>query len=130
MELVVDHDISLEQCWAWLRETSVGRLALSVSALPTIVPVQYGVSDRGLVLCLGPHRLDPRAVDGAVVAFTTDAIDPVSLTGWSVLVRGIARLDPEIGVDPTCRPSPAGRLVELAATVIEGQRLKMCPFSV
>jgi len=40
------------ECWELLAMASVGRLALSVRALPVILPVQYYLSDHRLAVCL------------------------------------------------------------------------------
>jgi nitroimidazol reductase NimA-like FMN-containing flavoprotein (pyridoxamine 5'-phosphate oxidase superfamily) len=34
-------ELDAEECWELLALASVGRIALSVKALPTILPVQY-----------------------------------------------------------------------------------------
>ena len=41
------------RCWELLATISVGRLALSVRALPQILPVQYYLDGRSLAVCLG-----------------------------------------------------------------------------
>ena len=45
--------ISEERCWELLATASVGRLALSVQALPMILPVQYYLDGRKLAVCRG-----------------------------------------------------------------------------
>lgn len=78
-------------CLELLRSTRLGRVGLSVDALPVIVPVGFEVVGERIVL--GAHA-DPRevaAIDGVVVAFEADAWDPERGEGWSVLVQGPAR---------------------------------------
>jgi len=67
---------------------SVGRLVLSVRALPLIVPVQYCLDGRRLAICLGHLELPERSLDETIIAFTADSIDPVTRSGWSVQVQG------------------------------------------
>jgi nitroimidazol reductase NimA-like FMN-containing flavoprotein (pyridoxamine 5'-phosphate oxidase superfamily) len=48
-----DDVLSERECWGLLATASVGRLALSVRALPVIVPVQYYLDGRRLAVCRG-----------------------------------------------------------------------------
>ena len=82
-----------------LATASVGRLALSVRALPLIVPVQYYLDGRRLALCLGHHELPERALDETVVAFAADSIDPVTRSGWSVQVQGRSVISRGLRID-------------------------------
>lgn len=51
-----DDALSERECWELLATVSVGRLALSVRALPVILPVQYYLDGRRLAVCLGTTR--------------------------------------------------------------------------
>ena len=51
-----DELIPENRCWELLTTVSVGRLALSVRALPVILPVQYYLDGRRLAICLGITR--------------------------------------------------------------------------
>ena len=44
-----DDALSERECWELLATVSVGRLALSIRALPLILPVQYYLDGRRLV---------------------------------------------------------------------------------
>ena len=85
-----DDALSERECWELLATASVGRLALSVRALPVILPVQYYLDGRRLAVCLGHHALPERALDKTIIAFAADSIDPVTRSGWSVQVQGRA----------------------------------------
>ena len=88
--LGMDEDRGLipeEECWQLLASTSVGRVALSIGALPAILPVQYRLDGCTLAVCLGHRELPERALN-TVVAFAADAIDPHTRSGWSVQVQG------------------------------------------
>ena len=65
------HDDALfeRDCWELLATVSVGRLALSVRALPVILPVQYYLDGRRLAVCLGHHHLPERALNDVIIAF-------------------------------------------------------------
>jgi nitroimidazol reductase NimA-like FMN-containing flavoprotein (pyridoxamine 5'-phosphate oxidase superfamily) len=86
---MIAHDdaLSARECWELLATVSVGRLALSVRALPVIVPVQYYLDGRRLAVCLGHHELPERSLDVTINAFAADSIDPVTRSGWSVQVQ-------------------------------------------
>jgi uncharacterized protein len=77
-----------DECFALLRSAEVGRIGLSMSALPVVLPVNFAVDgDRLVVRTAAGSKLDA-ALGGAVVAFEADHIDPESGEAWSVLVRG------------------------------------------
>lgn len=117
-----------QRCWQLLATAAVGRLALSVRALPVIVPVQYHLTGRRLAACLGARQVPLRALDKAVIAFTADDIDPDTGTGWSVHVQGRSRLAarPEAG----CGSRPeAGQLIEIEPVTMHGWRVCLCPLT-
>jgi uncharacterized protein len=77
-------------CLDLLSTVPVGRLGLSINALPVVLPVNFAFDrpvDRIVLRTTEGGKLRA-ALSGAIVAFEVDHIDPVSHTGWSVLVRG------------------------------------------
>lgn len=120
--------ISTDECWELLATASVGRLALSVSALPAIIPVQYCVRDDELALCLGHHRVRETSLHDAVVAFSADSI--VGGTGWSVQVVGRAEVRGVGALEVSCGQPGEGQMVHLSPVSISGDRLELCPFGV
>jgi len=119
--------ISEEECWELLAGTSVGRLALSVRALPVILPVQYYLDGRQLAVCLGHRQLPGRSLN-AIIAFAADAIDPTSRSGWSVQVQGRSTGPQQLGVDTDCGQPTAGQIVHIEPVTIGGYRVHLCPF--
>lgn len=83
-----------EECLSLLTTVPVGRIGLSVNALPVVLPVNYAVDRRRerLVLRTAEGAKLRAALTGSVVAFEADHIDPFSHTGWSVLVRGSSQV--------------------------------------
>lgn len=69
---------------------TVGRVALSQNALPVVLPVNYAVLDGDVVIRTGAGTKLDAALNGAVVAFEIDAVDPIYHEGWSVMVQGRA----------------------------------------
>ena len=84
-------------CLAMLAQVSVGRVAITVGALPTIRTVRYAVSDDDVVFRVAPDSRLRRAASDAVVAFGADHCDDHANHGWSVVVQGRCRSvnDPE-----------------------------------
>lgn len=80
--------LSREECLALLATRQVGRLGVSIQALPAILPVNFRLlNDRIIVRTVHGTKLDA-AVARAVVAFEVDDYDPEGRWEWSVLVRG------------------------------------------
>lgn len=116
-----------ERCWELLSAVSVGRIALSLHALPQILPVQYYVRDRRLLLCLGHRGVPLAALDGAVVAFAADSIDPADRAGWSVQVLGRSSFEREVVPGADCGQPTAGQIVQLQVASVTGQFVHLCP---
>ncbi len=122
-------DIPEEQCRALLERGSFGRVALSMEALPAILPVQYYLTGDTIAICLGTFRVPEHAANGAVIAFSVDDIDPVLRRGWSVQAVGRAGFGyGEVGTRSDCGEPAAGQIVSLRPRVLTGQWLSLCPF--
>ena len=112
-----------------LATASVGRLALSVRALPLIVHVQYYLDGRRLAVCLGHHALPERALDDTIIAFAADSIDRVTRSGWSVQVQGRSVIADGLRIDTDCGwPAAPAQVVEIEPGRISGHRMHLCPF--
>lgn len=99
--------IDRTECLSLLRGSSLGRVAFTERALPSIRPVNYALVGTHLLLRTSSTGLG-RRLDGQVVAFEVDHLDEEGMAGWSVLVTGIARLVRESGelVRPDALPVP------------------------
>jgi nitroimidazol reductase NimA-like FMN-containing flavoprotein (pyridoxamine 5'-phosphate oxidase superfamily) len=82
--------LSPEQCHALLRRNTVGRVAVTVAALPAIFPVNYAVLDGRIIFRTGEGTKLQAALDKAVVAFQIDHFDGSAASGWSVMAVGLA----------------------------------------
>ncbi|HVW32943.1 MAG TPA: pyridoxamine 5'-phosphate oxidase family protein [Acidimicrobiia bacterium] len=82
--------LSQDQCHDLLRRGDIGRVAVTVAALPAIFPVNYAVLDDDIVFLTGEGTKLRAALEGAVVAFEVDRIDMAHAAGWSVLAVGVA----------------------------------------
>ena len=93
---VLERDV----CIRLLRSVPIARIALSMQALPVILPVNFVVDGDQIVIRTNLGAKSETALHGTVVAIEVDEYDTIGHTGWSVLVRGRTRLvdDPvEIG---------------------------------
>jgi hypothetical protein len=117
-----------QRCWELLATASVGRLALSVRALPMILPVQYYVTGHRLAVCLGHHSIPAGSLNETIIAFTADAIDPVARSGWSVQIQGRSSITGLDGFDTACGQPTAGQIVEIEPGTITGYYVHLCPF--
>lgn len=116
------------ECWARLADQSLGRLALSLGALPAIIPVQYYLEGRTITACLGDHPIPAGAVDDTVLAFAADSVDAGSWTGWCVQVLGTSRLSAGMSNPPDCGQTARGRLIRIVPAAVSGSALRLCPF--
>ncbi|MGZ4433640.1 MAG: pyridoxamine 5'-phosphate oxidase family protein [Trebonia sp.] len=119
--------IPSQRCWELLATVSVGHLALSVRALPVILPAQYYVTGHRLAVCLGHHAIPDRSLNHSVVAFTADAIDPATRSGWSVQIQGKSFIPRGDGFDTSCGQPTAGQLVEIEPATLTGYYVHLCP---
>jgi nitroimidazol reductase NimA-like FMN-containing flavoprotein (pyridoxamine 5'-phosphate oxidase superfamily) len=129
--------LSRAECLQLLAGARVGRVGLSVGALPAVLPVNFAIVDDAIVLRTAAGSKLDAALANAVVAFEVDSIDPLYHTGWSVLVQGVAS---EV-VDPAererlraapLRPWADGdrdRFVRIYIDLVSGRRLVQPPLS-
>lgn len=78
-------------CWQFLRDTEVGRLAVSITDHPDIFPINYIVDHGTVVFRTAEGTKLAAAVLGRAVAFEIDGYDPDRGDAWSVVIKGHAR---------------------------------------
>ena len=126
--------LTRDECLAHLGKVSVGRLGVTIRALPVILPVNFAVHEGQVVLrSVAGSKLDA-ATAGAVVAFEADDHAPDGAWGWSVLVQGVAQevTDPaEVAVLRSLRITPwaypdgqADRFLRIDTEIISGRRFR------
>lgn len=81
--------IPVDECYDLLASQEVGRIGVNAEHYPLIIPVNYGMDGRTLVIRTHPGTT-LSAAEHANVTFEVDEIDPRTRSGWSVLVRGLA----------------------------------------
>jgi nitroimidazol reductase NimA-like FMN-containing flavoprotein (pyridoxamine 5'-phosphate oxidase superfamily) len=85
------------ECWDRVADAPIGRIAVIVDGAPEIYPVNFAV-DAGTVVFRTAIGSKLRGLDRSPsVAMEVDGIEPLSRTGWSVLIKGRATVitDPE-----------------------------------
>jgi nitroimidazol reductase NimA-like FMN-containing flavoprotein (pyridoxamine 5'-phosphate oxidase superfamily) len=125
-------DLSRLEAIQLLAGGSLGRVGVTISALPAIFPVSYVVFDDSIVFRSVPGTKFAAAVSEAVVAFEVDDADPHATTGWSVLVVGKARpitdaalLEQvqELGLVPWA-PGVHDDFVQIPLDIVTGRRIR------
>jgi len=124
--------MSDDECRALLATAQIGRVVLSIDALPAALPVNYRLIDDAIVFRTAPGTKLTAALRHTVVGFEVDEIDRATRSGWSVLVVGtsdvvsdppeIARLD-RAGLR-SWAPISAPRYVRISIQRISGRRLR------
>ncbi|HET6209625.1 MAG TPA: pyridoxamine 5'-phosphate oxidase family protein [Jatrophihabitans sp.] len=84
--------LSERECLELLTRAEVGRVVVSMQALPVALPVNYWLIDDAIVFRAAPGTKLAAAVSGSVVGFEVDQFDSATHTGWSVLVIGMSRV--------------------------------------
>jgi hypothetical protein len=125
--------LSREQCLALLASTPIGRVIVTMSALPAAFPVNFVIHDGDIVFRTGEGTKLQTAVRNAVVAFEADAFEPFGHTGWSVLVTGRATdvsgtslpgAGEGLALSPWL-PTRRAAFVRIGADMVSGRRLSL-----
>jgi uncharacterized protein len=114
-----------------LAEGEVGRVGLTLGAMPAIFPVNYAVIDGDIVFRTAPGSKLAAASDHTVVAFEVDDYERENRSGWSVLVVGrseiVCALDvafkaSEAGLEPWAE-GPRTSIVRIHPEFVSGRRI-------
>jgi nitroimidazol reductase NimA-like FMN-containing flavoprotein (pyridoxamine 5'-phosphate oxidase superfamily) len=123
--------LAAEECVELLAGSHLGRIALTIRAVPAIFPVRYQMVEGQIVFRAGKGtNLYDASVD-TVVAFEVDDVDRSWAGGWSVLVVGIARevtadaADVGAALERTSHlweSDTAGRIIAIVPGLVSGRR--------
>lgn len=83
--------LSVSECWEYLREAAVGRLAVLVDGHPEIFPINFTVDRGSVVFRTASGTKLAGALEGGPVAFEVDGHDDRLGSAWSVVLKGTAR---------------------------------------
>ena len=123
--------LSEDECLDLLAGGEIGRVGVTVGALPAIFPVNYRVVDGAVVFRTSEGTKLAAAADGAVVAFETDHYDLAERSGWSVLAVGRSEVVHDLDVafkvlDAGLEPFAAGvrtEIVRIRPELVSGRRI-------
>jgi nitroimidazol reductase NimA-like FMN-containing flavoprotein (pyridoxamine 5'-phosphate oxidase superfamily) len=82
--------MSDDECWEQLSSGTLGRLVTCVDGYPDVVPVNYVVQRRTILIRTAEGAKLSSATINARVAFEADEHNVVR--AWSVVVKGVARV--------------------------------------
>lgn len=82
--------LEVNECWELLRQTEVGRLAVSIRDLPDLFPINFVVDHGTVVFRTAEGTKLAAAVLGRAVAFEIDGYDGDAGEAWSVIIKGRA----------------------------------------
>lgn len=120
-----------DECLRLLGTATLGRIGVTSGALPTVLPINFRFDGRQILFRTGLGTKLDAATQNAVVAFEVDEIDAIAHTGWSVVVRGVARelTDPDELVEaqrpPLARWAPGEdhSVVAISPEIVSGRRI-------
>ena len=81
-------ELDESECWDLLAQGTVGRLGLHFGAIPRIVPMNFTVFDKRIVVCTAIGAAVTDALRDAVVAFQVDDFHLNNQEVWSVVAVG------------------------------------------
>lgn len=123
--------LSREECLELLRGVPIGRVGMVAGGVPVIVPVNFALLGDDVVFRTGTGSKLIAAVERSLLSLEADAVDPVTRTGWSVLVTGgaaeITRPDEIAAADALELDSwVAGRrrYIRVRSESVSGRRLR------
>ncbi|HEX6395512.1 MAG TPA: pyridoxamine 5'-phosphate oxidase family protein [Acidimicrobiales bacterium] len=119
--------VSESDCWEMLATQSIGRVAFALEGQVEIFPVNYAIDGDAIIFRTNVGRKYTGAKVGEV-AFEADSLDPVSKSGWSVVIHGSSRdatqlesAERPLGCQPWAGPKEF--LVRITPRGISGRRV-------
>jgi nitroimidazol reductase NimA-like FMN-containing flavoprotein (pyridoxamine 5'-phosphate oxidase superfamily) len=125
--------LTVEECLRYLATPALGRLAVSVRALPAILPVRFVLDHGEILFRVRAGSVLAAGTEHAVVAFEADGADHAGGVphSWSVVATGLARhvsddSHHQVAGDVLRRWSVDGSdvLVVLTPSVVTGRRVR------
>ena len=83
-------ELNSSECWGYVRQALVGRLAVVVEGAPDIFPINFAVDHGTVVFRSAAGTKLAAALADAPVAFEVDGYDDGLGYAWSVVLRGTA----------------------------------------
>jgi len=124
-------ELTPAECLSLLATAAVGRVGISIDALPVVLPVNFAVAESDIVFRTVEGTKFHAAAAGAVVAFEADGYEPLDQSRWSVLVQGVSSVITDakdvaefsaLSIDPWAVDGSADRFVRIRAERVTGRR--------
>jgi uncharacterized protein len=123
--------LNRDECRELLATRKIGRIGVTVNALPVVLPVNYQLFDGQLVIQTERETRLADATHNTVVAFEVDNVDGGGPGGWSVAITGIANEITDSDVIDQLRRLPFtrwvrnedDRYVSISFDLMSGRRL-------
>ena len=120
-----------DDCYTLLSSVTLGRVGVTIAALPAIFPVNFALIQRQIVFSTGTGTKLTAALSATVVAFEADWVDEANRAAWSVQAVGRSMIveaasDMEAAAKVAVRAlAPVARpyLVKIMPARISGRRL-------
>ena len=124
--------LDAKECERLLASSTFGRLGVTQAALPVILPINYRYVDGRIIFRTTAGTKLEAVTCGSVVAFEVDSMDPLTHSGWSVIVTGVAALVTDAddlsrlqaAAVPRWAPFGEDRFVALPLQMVSGRRLE------
>lgn len=81
-------ELSTEECQGLIRGGVFGRIAITASSGPHLIPVNYSVVGETIVVATSAYSVLAREGRDTHAAFEIDGVDYERQSGWSVVVHG------------------------------------------
>jgi nitroimidazol reductase NimA-like FMN-containing flavoprotein (pyridoxamine 5'-phosphate oxidase superfamily) len=132
--MMIDEGLEIlteQQASSLLHDAEVGRVGVTIGALPAIFPVNYRMIDGAIVFRTSPGTKLSAAAQHAVVAFEVDEYDVARRKGWSVLAVGLSEVVHDLDVTfevlaAGLEPLAAGvraAIVRIRPSFVSGRRI-------
>jgi len=120
-----------DACRELLGTQLLGRIGVTVNALPVVLPVNYQLFDGELIIQTERDTRLADATHNTVVAFEVDHVDADGPGSWSVAITGIANevTDPDVIAQLRCLPftrwvrNDNDRYIAISLDLMSGRRL-------
>jgi hypothetical protein len=124
-----------DECFSLLSKAKLGRVAVTIGALPAIFPVNFCMVGGQVVFRSGEGTKLTAALSGTIVAFEVDWACEAVGEVWSVQIVGASRVvEPaddrvaaELAALGSWAPVPRRYLVKITPEKVSGRRLPVRP---
>jgi hypothetical protein len=111
-----DDELDEQECLRLLGRTQLGRIVVSLRALPIVLPVRYELTDGNLLFVVSDDKVW-RGLNGCIVTLHAEGVEEDKGRRWSVNAIGAVEHDPSRAFDQT---SP-GEVFRLKPKILSGR---------